>query len=85
MNELKLKPVIVEWEDATSGLQEATNISEVDHEFVTTYSCGFLVKQTERGVTLATDCYSPKDEHYKDMVRVFHSIPNAWIRNITHL
>ena len=85
MNGLRLKPIIVEWEDATSGLQEAKDISEVDHDLVTTYSCGFLVKKTKKGVTIATDCHSPKDEHYKDKVRILHSIPNVWIRSITYL
>jgi hypothetical protein len=80
----RLKPVVVEWVDATSNTNEG-DISSIEHDLVTTYSVGWLVKKDRAGITLATDAHPAKDPEWKDKVRALHSIPKAWIVDVSYL
>ena len=80
----RLKPVIVEWVDATSSTCEG-DVTDLEHTFVTTYSVGWLIKKDREGITLATDAHPAKDPEWKNKVRVLHSIPKAWVVDVVYL
>lgn len=68
--------VIVEWLDAASDLNDvdAASLAEVERNI--TYSAGFMLKRSDRGVFLVTDWLESGE------MRIAHFIPNGMIKAI---
>lgn len=75
----KYEMVEVEWNDAhcsTGGDDNPEN-----HAPYVTYSCGYVVKRTKLGITIAQDCYKEDPGCYK----VWSFIPRGMIIRVTKL
>jgi hypothetical protein len=68
--------VIIEWLDAASDLSEVDEASLAHVERNLTYSAGFMLKRTDRGVFLVTDWLENGE------MRIAHFVPNGMIKAI---
>lgn len=80
---VKWRACVVTWVDATTTTDGA-KAGEIDHLFTETFTIGWLIKKDREGVTLATDAHPAKSPN-GDYVRILHSIPKSWIKDISYL
>ncbi len=60
-----MKAVLVVWLDAWQEQNEVTTADAEAHRGYETHSVGYLVSDTEAGVTLAMDAFPGHPNHYK--------------------
>ena len=63
--------VRVEWVDSSSDNGRWTHPEEIDNDILEAVSCGFLVKETDKQITLALSCITtPEQEQYCQMLSI---------------
>ena len=81
MKEFKI--AIIYWEDASIHGRE-----QVDSDTAKTYglmvgmSCGVIVNETKKYITIATDFFPKQEDNNKDSYRCLNSIPKSGIKKI---
>jgi len=76
---MKTKPVIVEWEDASSNSGFYDSKDPATYDTVYCQSIGYIIRKDKRQLVLASEKFTNGD------LRHIHSIPRKMIKKITPL
>ena len=75
-----LSGVILEWDDAQGGATKAFTRDQPPHEAIIMTTLGWLIKENEIGVTIATEVYLEDGIEY---FRGHTFVPHGMVRSVT--
>lgn len=77
-----MRIVKIKWVDSSSDGGRWTRLDDIDNDILDVVSVGFIVKETDRQITLAlNNIITPEEEQYCQMI----SIPKVAITKIDEL